>query len=379
MQGAGRTSHSTGGHTKIVRVNSEAMELIRAIEPIGRGHFSVVYRCETKEGEFALKVIPKAEVRDPEDKERLQREIDALSLLEHPNLIHLHAAFCDESNFYLMLDLCEGGELQKVLDAKIRFTEDESRLVFSQVVAAIDFLHCHSIAHRDLKPQNILVSTFPHIKVCDLGLCESMVDGKPIDNFCGSPCYCSPECLFRIKYDGRISDIWSLGVLLYTMVVGDTPWSTTNQQIMLRKIMKAEFEIPDFVSPECADLIRKMITLDPNSRISLDGIIKHQWMGSHVRRTTKSSSLEDLVAKNANRKTVCEMGIKLPVIGEETARRRVEFVNGAPPVTCRSKTNCVCAEKPQAINTCHRRTISMGCKLRRHPVIPQKSRRPTGE
>lgn len=357
------------------------MEVIRATEQIGRGQFSIVYRCETKDGEFALKVIPKREIQDNEDRERLQREIDALSLLQHPNLVHLHAAFCDDSNFYLMLDLCEGGELQKVLDAKTRFTEDESRIVFAQVVAALDFLHCHSVAHRDLKPQNILVSTFPQVKVCDLGLCENMVDGKQIDTFCGSPCYCSPECLFRIKYDGRKSDIWSLGVLLYTMVVGDTPWNTTNRQIMMRKIMKAEFEIPEFVSESCADLIKRMITLDPDARISLEGIMKHEWMGCKCRLNSKSSSLEDLVAMNRNRKTVCENGIKLSVIGEESARRRVEFVMGAPPTACRSKTNCVCGDKPQGLNVCHRRTISMGCKLRRNHLVtdPAKVRRPTGD
>ncbi|EAY13956.1 hypothetical protein TVAG_490940 [Trichomonas vaginalis G3] len=96
--------------------------------------------------------------------------------------------------------------------------------------------------------------------------------------FCGSPCYCSPECLCRVQYDGRLSDVWSLGVILYAMVTGEHPWNITNTSIMLRQILKGAYTVPPFVSPQCKELITKMMQVNPRDRITVDEILKHPWL-----------------------------------------------------------------------------------------------------
>ena len=126
------------------------------------------------------------------------------------------------------------GELFDYIVDHDKLDEPTAAIVFQQIVDAIAYCHSFGVAHRDLKPENVLIIKFPHVKIADFGLCGYISAQQMMKTFCGSPCYCSPECLSKLDYDGRKSDIWSLGVLLYTMVTGQIPWNIMNTKMIIK-------------------------------------------------------------------------------------------------------------------------------------------------
>jgi serine/threonine protein kinase len=188
----------------------------------------------------------------------------------------------------MMMDYCPGGELFDYIVNNDKLPEPTAALIFQQIASAIAYCHSFGVAHRDLKPENVLIAEFPFVKVADFGLCGFISDQQMMKTFCGSPCYCAPECLCRIQYDGRKSDIWSLGVILFAMVVGEHPWNVSNTSIMLRQILKAAYTVPSFVSPECKALIQAMMKVNPTERISIEGIIEHPWLACAAKAPAKS-------------------------------------------------------------------------------------------
>lgn len=250
------------------------------LEELGHGAFSVVCKAMNLQNKkiYACKVFPKSNLADKGDVERFQREINAMAFLRHENLVALYDFFWDEANFYMIIDFCPGGELFDYIVNHDKLDEPTAALIFQQIASALQYCQSLGVAHRDLKPENVLIDQFPLIKVSDFGLCGYISDQKMMKTFCGSPCYCSPECLCRVQYDGRLSDIWSLGVILYAMVTGEHPWNITNTSIMLRQILKGAYTVPPFVSPQCKELITKMMQVNPRDRITIDQILKHPWL-----------------------------------------------------------------------------------------------------
>ena len=258
---------------------------------LGTGAFSAVYRASKVDegGEaqtYAIKVIPKGNLVHEGDSDRLQRELDTMAFLNHPNIVRLYDFFSDAKYFYLVLDYCKGGDLAEYLMSQPPLREQQVATVFRQIVAAIGFLHEHGVAHRDLKPQNILITTFPNIKVADFGLCGYIEDTK-MKTFCGSPCYTAPECLNRVQYEGGPADVWSLGVILYEMVTGHHPWNVTNIPKMVKQITSARYVVPSSVTPACDELIKGMLKLKPNERLSCERILGHPWMKLAPSRAAK--------------------------------------------------------------------------------------------
>lgn len=249
-------------------------------EAIGSGAFSCVYKSSKENSTlpYALKIINKTSLSHAGDPERLQREIDTMAFLKHPNIVCLHDFFSDENNFYLFLDYCRGGDLAEyIASLPTPMREQQAANVFHQIVSAIKFIHQNGVAHRDLKPQNIMITMFPNVKVADFGLCGFIDDGK-MKTFCGTPCYTAPECINQIQYNGVYSDIWSLGVILYEMVTGKHPWDVKNITKMVKQITNAQFTVPSTVTPACDDLIKKILRVKPNDRLTTEGILNHPWM-----------------------------------------------------------------------------------------------------
>jgi serine/threonine protein kinase len=201
-----------------------------------------------------------------------------MAFIRHENIVALHDFFSDDSNFYLIMDLCPGGELYQFLCANGAMDEPTAALVFRQIVAGVSALHEHGVAHRDLKPENIMFDTFPRVKVSDFGLCGYLSEGVIAQSFVGSPCYCSPECLCRVKYDGRPADVWSLGVILFTIVTGCVPWTITNTSVMIHQILKGACQIPSELSPHRGGLIRAMLKVNPQERATLEDVAAHPWL-----------------------------------------------------------------------------------------------------
>ncbi|KAH0789490.1 CAMK family protein kinase [Histomonas meleagridis] len=249
-------------------------------EILGKGSFSVVCKVLNvlNQKQYACKIFSRDRITEKSDLDRFQREINAMAFIRHENIVTLHDFFWDDHNFYLIMDLCPGGELYQYMVTHGKFSEPDAALIFRQFASAIACCHAYGVAHRDLKPENILIDVFPRVKVSDFGLCGYIAKEINMQTFCGSPCYCSPECLCKVSYDGRLADVWSLGVILYTMVTGNNPWNISNTSIMIHQILKGSYTIPRYVSEQCSNLIKMMLQVNPQNRFTMAQVLEHPWI-----------------------------------------------------------------------------------------------------
>nr|CAD7403978.1 unnamed protein product [Timema cristinae] len=170
---------------------------------------------------------------------------------------------------YLVLEHVSGGELFDYLVKKGRLTPKEARRFFRQIISALDFCHSHSICHRDLKPENLLLDEKNNIKIADFGMASLQPAGSMLETSCGSPHYACPEVIRGEKYDGRKADVWSCGVILYALLVGALPFDDDNLRQLLEKVKRGVFHIPHFVPPDCQNLLRGMIEVNPDKRLTV--------------------------------------------------------------------------------------------------------------
>ncbi|TPX37407.1 hypothetical protein SmJEL517_g00463 [Synchytrium microbalum] len=237
----------------------------------------------------AIKIISRESLsqnQSPEKKTsnnmKIEREITIMKLIQHPNVLQLFDVYESEKELFLILEHVEGGELFDFLVKKGRLSEGEALKFFQQIVFGVDFCHRHLICHRDLKPENVLLDKDLNVKIADFGMASLQVTGKMLETSCGSPHYASPEVIKGIKYDGQTSDIWSCGVILYALLTGNLPFDDENIRRLLSKVKSGMYIIPEFVSVEAKDLIKKMLVVDPTQRITMRGIMEHPWFKSQT-------------------------------------------------------------------------------------------------
>ena len=249
---------------------------------IGEGAFSVVKLAlnEKTNEYFACKIVPRSSLNSKELEERFEVEIRINQQLHHPGIVQIIDLLKDEMNYYIFMEFCPNGELFKYIVERQKLTEDEAKLFIYQILKALTYVHSLGIAHRDLKPENLLFDPYGKLKISDFGLSRFVGYGGLVETPCGSPCYASPECLSGDPYDGRKSDMWSLGVILYAMVTGQLPWTKRNQTQLFIQIRNGEYRIPDYLSPECKEMITKMMMVDSSKRLSAADAIKMPWLES---------------------------------------------------------------------------------------------------
>ena len=228
--------------------------------------------------------------------ERVRQEVEIHSRLKHPAILEVLSYFEDNSHVYLVLELAENGELAKYLKESGRvFGESEAKAIFEQVVSGLLYLHGHGIMHRDLTLANLLLTRDMRVKIADFGLATRLT-GQPNERhvtMCGTPNYISPEVATRSSH-GLEADVWGLGCLLYTMLVGKPPFDTAGVRSTLTKVVMADFSLPSSISTEAADLLRKLLKKNPIERIKLREIPNHPWMKFSCRveeRTQADSGL----------------------------------------------------------------------------------------
>uniref|UniRef100_A0A3P8NWJ0 Protein kinase domain-containing protein n=1 Tax=Astatotilapia calliptera TaxID=8154 RepID=A0A3P8NWJ0_ASTCA len=185
---------------------------------------------------------------------KVEREIAILKLIEHPHVLKLHDVYENNKYLYLVLEHVSGGELFDYLVKKGRLTPKEARKFFRQIISALDFCHSHSICHRDLKPENLLLDEKNNIRIADF-----------VSTLCGE------------KYDGRRADVWSCGVILFALLVGALPFDHDNLRQLLEKVKSGVFHMPHFIPPDCQSLLKGMIEVNPEKRLTLEAIQKHSW------------------------------------------------------------------------------------------------------
>nr|AZI15634.1 PAR-1 [Auanema rhodensis] len=251
----------------------------KLLKTIGKGNFAKVKLAKhTITGqEVAIKIIDKTAL-NPSSLQKLFREVKIMKQLDHPNIVKLYQVMETEQTLYLVLEYASGGEVFDYLVAHGRMKEKEARAKFRQIVSAVQYLHSKNIIHRDLKAENLLLDNDMNIKIADFGFSNQFSIGNKLDTFCGSPPYAAPELFQGKKYDGPEVDVWSLGVILYTLVSGSLPFDGQNLKELRERVLRGKYRIPFYMSTDCENLLKKFLVLNPARRGTLETIMKDRWM-----------------------------------------------------------------------------------------------------
>lgn len=269
------------------------------VEVIGEGSFSCVillHNRATRE-KFACKVVSREMLVRCNVFERFEREARIMPNLKHPSIVEMIEIIYEADLIYVVMEYCSNGELFTLISNGGKIEECTARRMFAQLVEGIQYLHARNIAHRDLKPENILLDDQLNVKIADFGLCHEVEPDHLMRTPCGSPFYVPPEVLQELPYDGKKSDIWSLGVVLFAMITGSLPWMEPNQARLVEKICRAEYWIPGHVTKVVKELIRGMLNPDPNERYSIDEVAQSPWICDERVARASTESTEALTAR----------------------------------------------------------------------------------
>jgi len=251
----------------------------RLLKTIGKGNFAKVKLAKhiPTGKEVAIKIIDKTQL-NPGSLQKLFREVRIMKTLDHPNIVKLFQVIETEKTLYLVMEYASGGEVFDYLVLHGRMKEKEARAKFRQIVSAVQYCHQKKIIHRDLKAENLLLDSEMNIKIADFGFSNEFVIGNKLDTFCGSPPYAAPELFQGKKYDGPEVDVWSLGVILYTLVSGSLPFDGSTLRELRERVLRGKYRIPFYMSTDCENLLKKFLVLNPARRASLEVIMKDKWM-----------------------------------------------------------------------------------------------------
>uniref|UniRef100_A0A3Q3XNI7 Protein kinase domain-containing protein n=1 Tax=Mola mola TaxID=94237 RepID=A0A3Q3XNI7_MOLML len=269
---------------------------------VGDGNFAVVRECRRRDNvqTLAVKIVERSKLIGREH--MMQNELSLLGSLCHPRIVRLFAHHHTHTHSYLVMELVGGGDLFDAISEKGRFSESEAGLMVSDVSEALNYIHCKSIVHRDVKPENLLVSDV--LKLGDFGL--AMVVTEPVFTICGTPTYVAPEILCETGY-GVAVDVWALGVILYILLCGFPPFRSKerDQEELFQLIKQGHFH---FLSPywdpisEARGLVTALLQPDPTMRLTAEQTWLHPWvtaMASICRQRALTDRAERSTADDA--------------------------------------------------------------------------------
>ncbi|XP_066559988.1 MAP/microtubule affinity-regulating kinase 4 isoform X2 [Amia ocellicauda] len=284
-KGSGWSSRSLGARCRnsIASCTDEQPHIgnYRLLKTIGKGNFAKVKlaRHILTGREVAIKIIDKTQL-NPTSLQKLFREVRIMKGLNHPNIVQLFEVIETDKTLYLIMEYASGGEVFDYLVSHGRMKEKEARARFRQIVSAVHYCHQKNIVHRDLKAENLLLDADSNIKIADFGFSNEFTLGNKLDTFCGSPPYAAPELFQGKKYDGPEVDIWSLGVILYTLVSGSLPFDGQNLKELRERVLRGKYRVPFYMSTDCESILRRFLVLNPSKRCTLEQIMKDKWMNA---------------------------------------------------------------------------------------------------
>jgi len=265
-------------------------------ELIGRGRFGVIRRCFNKRSgqQAACKTIRKADLlHDSIDRECLNNEIKIMQYVSgHPSVVALHDVYEDDDFLHLVMEMCSGGDLlDRFVSRKntVPFSEEEAATILKKLMEAISYCHSMGIAHRDIKPDNILFSSnsnsVAQMKLADFGQASSFSPGQgSMQGIMGTPYYVAPEVLGGKDYNEKV-DVWSAGVILYIMLSGVPPFVGETAQEIFEAVLCGRLLFPSdrwiSISHSAKDLIRRMLSRDVTKRLSANQVLEHGWISTH--------------------------------------------------------------------------------------------------
>lgn len=259
-------------------------------DELGSGQFAIVKRCREKKSgmDYAAKFIKKRQSRASRrgvTREEIEREVNILRDIQHPNIITLQDVYENKTDVVLILELVSGGELFDFLAQKESLSEEEATRFIKQILEGVNYLHTRKIAHFDLKPENIMLLdkaiAVPHIKLIDFGLAHKIEDGVEFKNIFGTPEFVAPEI---VNYEplGLAVDMWSIGVITYILLSGASPFLGENKQETLSNITAVNYEFDEeffsHTSDLAKDFIRKLLVKDTRKRLAIQEALLHPWI-----------------------------------------------------------------------------------------------------
>ncbi len=277
---AHRTPHDGGDDDEMSVVPGKLLGMYRMVDVVGEGSFGQVWKAR-KVGALqtvAIKLIPKAGKKEKEI-QGLRQEIDILKTLRHENIIQMLDAFETPSDFCVVTEFAQG-ELFEILETDTSLSEEVVRTIAKQLVAALHYLHSNRIIHRDMKPQNILISADGTVKLCDFGFARAMSqDTFVLTSIKGTPLYMAPELVQEQPYTPAV-DVWSMGVILYELFVGKPPFYTTSIYKLIKQIVNEAPVFPSAMSRDFKSFLQGVLEKDPKKRLGWPELARHPFVSS---------------------------------------------------------------------------------------------------
>ena len=270
--------------------------IYKALNLLGEGAFGEVWKVKHKltGKEFAMKIIQKK----PEFKEKsILNEINILKKLDHPNILKILEFYYSSDKFFIITEFCTGGELYKEIKKRNIFPEDQTAFVLYQIFSAIRYCHKMRIIHEDIKPENIMITkrdknNYLYIKLIDFGTAKIFKEGNMQEGMIGSAYYIAPEVIDG-KYN-ELCDIWSIGVIMYIMLIGSPPFDGDSDEEILRSIRKGVYRTSSRnyknISDNAKDLMKKLLEYNPSKRITAKNALNHPWF--------QNSSFQKIINNN---------------------------------------------------------------------------------
>ncbi|GAA5881930.1 hypothetical protein JCM16303_003472 [Sporobolomyces ruberrimus] len=296
----GRSHHGGNGSSSNRKHDSEVTSVgpWRIGKTVGEGSSGRVKLVKHKHtGQYAaVKIIPKPHTQRarPEKSDKvllgIEKEIVIMKLIEHPNVLRLMDVWETGSELYLIMEYVEGGELFDYLVKRGKLHADEALHYFQQIISGVDYCHRFNICHRDLKPENLLLDKEKNIKIADFGMAALERGGQLLETSCGSPHYASPEIVAGLNYHGSSSDIWSCGIILYALLTGTLPFDHPDVRSLLQRVKLGRYNMPSWLPADAQDLIRRMLEVDPEKRITMEEIQAHPWVTRNPPRAIYGSA-----------------------------------------------------------------------------------------
>jgi len=255
---------------------------------VGKGAFGTVSLATHKLTglQVAIKSLDKAYIQDDRTRRKVFNEVINMRKISNFHVIRLFEVFESTRHFNMVLEYCGGGDLLHFVKTRGKLPESEAKLIFYQVTEGVFACHSRGIVHRDVKLDNILIdSRRTTVKLCDFGVSRMAVHGQRINDQCGTPAYIAPEIIVDCGYDAFYVDLWSMGVMLYAMVVGTVPFRAGTLPELHKLILRGKYMLPESLSPELQHLIAGLLQLLPHNRLHLEEVLSHPWFSKTIDET----------------------------------------------------------------------------------------------
>ena len=309
---------------------------------LGKGNFAIVRLGVHKltKTKVAVKIVDKADL-DADNLKKISREIEIMRKLSHSHIIQLYQVMETESMIYIVTEYAANGEIFDHLVRNGRMSEGEACRVFTQILSAVKYCHTHGVVHRDLKAENLLLDGDNNIKLADFGFSNFYSPNDLLSTWCGSPPYAAPELFEGKQYVGPKADIWSLGVVLYVLVSGSLPFDGATLQELRSRVVGCQYRVPFFLSEQCEQLLKGLLVIDPERRLSLEQIASHQWsLKWRGDSDSRTADLLDVIARPA-RPPVVGGADSAPSVVEPINESVVDYIVRAVNVASETVIDCV--------------------------------------